>query len=260
MLMGPNSLRILEELLARHPLTLSAESTVLDLGCGKGLTSFTLAKETGAKVYANDLWISAEDNAKRFSEWGVDDRIIPVHEDANDLHFEKGRNKGGLKKEPTDRGRKTGSVFHWRPDRQVFTDINIPVEYYRDVLKRQAVVNKGITFRFRNQVGKKFEEETFCYQEGIREYIEELVGDNAFTMPVFWETERRGRDAENRPEMKLKITASFCFSKKVSHIEYYHNSSWLEYGGSPDKAVRSGFVAAFDKFLRESGKYNKNEQ
>ena len=89
-LMGPNSLRILEELLARHPLTLSAESTVLDLGCGKGLTSFTLAKETGAKVYANDLWISAEDNAKRFSEWGVDDRIIPVHEDANDLHFEKG--------------------------------------------------------------------------------------------------------------------------------------------------------------------------
>ena len=91
MLMGPNSLRILEELLARHPLTLSAESTVLDLGCGKGLTSFTLAKETGAKVYANDLWISAEDNAKRFSEWGVDDRIIPVHEDANDLHFEKGK-------------------------------------------------------------------------------------------------------------------------------------------------------------------------
>lgn len=91
MLMGPNSLRILEELLARHPLTLSAESTVLDLGCGKGLTSFTLAKETGAKVYANDLWISAEDNAKRFSEWSVDDRIIPVHEDANDLHFEKGK-------------------------------------------------------------------------------------------------------------------------------------------------------------------------
>ena len=91
MLMGPNSLRILEELLARHPLTLSAESTVLDLGCGKGLTSFTLAKETGAKVYANDLWISAEDNAKRFSEWGVDDRIIPVHEDANNLHFEKGK-------------------------------------------------------------------------------------------------------------------------------------------------------------------------
>ena len=176
-----------------------------------------------------------------------------------DLHFEKGRNKGGLKKEPTDRGRKTGSVFHWRPDKQVFTDINIPVEYYRDVLRRQAVVNKGITFKLRIQNGKKFEEETFCYENGIKQYIEEKVGDNAFTMPVYWETERRGRDADNRPEMKLKITASFCFSKQVSHVEYYHNSSWLEYGGSPDRAVRLAFVAAFDKYLRDSGKYNKSE-
>ena len=175
-----------------------------------------------------------------------------------DLHFEKGRNKGGLKKEPTDR-KKTGSLFHWRPDRQVFTDINIPAEYYRDVLRRQAVVNKGITFRFRNQVGGKFETEEFCYENGIQQYIEEMVGDNAFTMPVFWEAERRGRDAENRPEMKLKITASFCFSKQVSHIEYYHNSSWLEYGGSPDRAVRLGFTAAFDKYLRDNNKYTKNE-
>ena len=175
-----------------------------------------------------------------------------------DLHFEKGCIKGKMKKEPTDR-KKTGSCFRWRPDREVFTDINIPVEYYRDVLRRQAVVNRGVTFRFRNQVGKKFEEEEFCYAGGIRQYIEELVGDNAFTMPVFWETERRGRDAENRPEMKLKITCSFCFSKQVSHTEYYHNSSWLEYGGSPDRAVRLGFTAAFDKFLRDSGKYAKNE-
>ena len=176
-----------------------------------------------------------------------------------DLHFEKGRNKGGLKKEPTDRGRKTGSVFHWKPDPRVFTDINIPVEYYRDVLRRQAVVNKGITFKFRNQVGKKFEEEEFCYTDGIRQYVGELVGDNAFTMPVYWETERRGRDAENRPEMKLKITCSFCFSKQVSHVEYYHNSSWLEYGGSPERAVRLGFSGAFDKYLRDNNKYTKNE-
>ena len=176
-----------------------------------------------------------------------------------DLHFEKGRIKGKMKKEPTDRGRKTGSCFHWKPDREVFTDINIPVEYYRDVLRRQAVVNPGVTFRFRNQVGRKFEEEEFCYNDGIRQYIGELVGDDAFTMPVFWEAERRGRDAENRPEMKLKITASFCFSKKVSHTEYYHNSSWLEYGGSPDRAVRLGFTAAFDKYLRDQNKYTKNE-
>ena len=175
-----------------------------------------------------------------------------------DLHFEKGRIKGKMKKEPTDR-KKTGSCFRWRPDREVFTDINIPVEYYRDVLRRQSVVNKGIKFIFRNQVGKKFEEEEFLYTGGIRQYIEEIVGDNAFTMPTYWEAERRGRDAENRPEMKLKITLSFCFSKQVSRVEYYHNSSWLEYGGSPDRAVRLAFTAAFDKFLKDNNKYTKNE-
>ena len=174
------------------------------------------------------------------------------------LHFERGKNIGGLKKEPADR-KKTGSVFRWQPDDEVFTDIRIPAEYYRDVLKRQAVVNPGIRFKFRNQVGKSFETEEFCYENGIRQYLEELVGDDAFTMPVFWEAERRGRDAANRPEMKLKITASFCFSKKVSRTEYYHNSSWLEYGGSPDKAVRSAFTAAFDKFLKDNNKYTKNE-
>ncbi len=174
------------------------------------------------------------------------------------LHFERGRNIGGLKKEPADR-KKTGSCFHWQPDDEVFTDIKIPVEYYRDVLKRQAVVNPGIRFKFRNQVGKSFETEEFYYENGIRQYLEEIVGDDAFTMPVYWEAERRGRDAANRPEMKLKITASFCFSKKVSRTEYYHNSSWLEYGGSPDKAVRSAFTAAFDKFLKDNNKYTKNE-
>ena len=183
-----------------------------------------------------------------------------IHRDGYEysLHFEKGRNIGGLQKQPTTR-KKTGSCFHWKPDPLVFTDIDIPVEYYRDVLRRQAVVNRGIRFRFRNQVGGHFETEEFCYENGIQQYLEELVGDDAFTMPVYWETERRGRDAENRPEMKLKITASFCFSKKLSHVEFYHNSSWLEYGGSPDKALRSSFTAAFDKYLRDNNKYNKTE-
>ena len=124
------------------------------------------------------------------------------------------------------------------------------------MLRRQAVVNPGVTFEFYDGSAPK---EEFCYPGGITEYLEELVGDDAFTMPKFIETERRGRDAENRPEMKLKITAAFCFSKKRSHTEYYHNSSWLEYGGSPDRAVRLGFTAAFDKYLKDSNKYTKNE-
>ena len=175
------------------------------------------------------------------------------------LHFEKGENIGGLHKEPTARGKKTGSLFHWKPDSEVFTDINIPVDYYLDVMKRQAVVNAGITFRFRNQVGGKFETTDFLYENGIVDYVAELAGEDALTKPVFWEAEDRGRDQADKPEYKVKLSVSFCFSNRVQVIEHYHNSSWLEHGGSPDRAVRSAFVSELDAYLKSQNKYNKNE-
>ena len=175
------------------------------------------------------------------------------------LHFEKGENIGGLHKEPTDRGRKTGSTFRWKPDLEVFTDIDIPVEYYLDVMKRQAVVNSGVTFRFRNQTGGKFETTDFRYDNGILDYVTELAGENPLTQPVFWQTERKGRDREDKPEYKVKLSVSFCFSNRVQVIEHYHNSSWLEHGGSPEKAVRTAFVSAIDGYLKAQGKYQKSE-
>ena len=175
------------------------------------------------------------------------------------LHFEKGENIGGLKKEPSDRGKKTGSTFHWKPDLEVFTDTNIPKEYFLDVMKRQAVVNAGITFRFRFQTGGKFETTDFRYENGISDYVTELVGEDALTQPVFWQTERKGRDRADKPEYKVKLSVSFCFSNKVQLIEHYHNSSWLEHGGSPEKAVRSAFVSALDSYLKQQNKYTKNE-
>ena len=175
------------------------------------------------------------------------------------LHFEKGENIGGLHKEPTDRGKKTGSLFHWKPDPEVFTDVDIPVDYYLDVMKRQAVVNAGITFRFRNQVGGKFETTDFLYENGIVDYVAELAGEDALTKPVFWEAEDRGRDQADKPEYKVKLSVSFCFSNRVQVIEHYHNSSWLEHGGSPDRAVRSAFVSELDAYLKSQNKYNKNE-
>ena len=78
-------------------------------------------------------------------------------------------------------------------------------------------------------------------------------------MPVFWQTERRGRDREDKPEYKVKLSVAFCFSNKTQIIEYYHNSSWLEHGGSPEKAVKSAFVSAVDAWLKKQNKYNKNE-
>lgn len=178
------------------------------------------------------------------------------------MHFEKGENKTGAKegfiKKPTN-SRKTGTSIHWRPDLEVFTDINIPVEYYLDVLKRQAVVNQKLKFIFRNQQGGKFETTEFCYENGIVDYVQEIAGEAPLTSVQFLQTERRGRDRADKDEYKARLSCAFCFSSSVSRLEYYHNSSWLEYGGAPDKAVRSAFVSAIDGYLKQIGKYQKSE-
>ena len=178
------------------------------------------------------------------------------------LHFEKGKvcgKKGQeLKVEEADR-KKTGTTIRWRPDREVFTDIDIPAEYFDDVLHRQAVVNAGVTFRLRIQKGAGFETKDYCYENGIMDYVSEMAGEGSLTAPYFLSAERKGRDREDKPEYKVKISAAFCFSNKVAALEYYHNSSWLENGGAPDKAVRSAFTSAIDGYIKRIGKYQKNE-
>ena len=184
-----------------------------------------------------------------------------IHRDGFEykLHFEKGKIVGELHKEEC-KYKKTGSDFHWKPDLAVFTDINIPLEYYQETMKRQAVVNAGVTFTLRNEVGPgKFESTDYKYENGILDYVTEIAGEVTLSTPTFIETERRGRDREDKPDYKVKLTAAFCFSNTVSRIEYYHNSSWLEYGGAPDKATKSAFVSAIDAYIKKVGKYQKNE-
>ena len=175
------------------------------------------------------------------------------------LHFERGEIAGEMRVTELKR-RHTGSTIRWLPDLEVFTDIDIPADYYREVLRRQAVVNAGVTFRLRCEVASgKFETEDFLYEHGIRDYLAELAGDDPLTEPVCWETERRGRDRVDKPEYKVKLNIAWCFSNRVHLIEHYHNSSFLEYGGSPDKATRLAFVYAIDKYLKENNKYTKGE-
>ena len=175
------------------------------------------------------------------------------------LHFEKGRIKGKLEEEPADR-KKTGTDIRWRPDLEVFTDIDIPLEYYTATLKRQAVVNAGVTFRLRNEIAQgKFETTDFVYQNGILDYVGEIAGEETLSTPAFIQAERKGRDRADKPEYKVKLSAAFCFSNKVNAIEYYHNSSFLEHGGAPEKAARSAFVSAVDGYIKKAGKYQKNE-
>ena len=177
------------------------------------------------------------------------------------LHFERGEIVGKLEiSEQSGSKKRTGTTIRWLPDLDVFTDIQIPVDYYRDVMKRQAVVNAGVTFRLRNEVSAgKFETEEFLYEQGIIDYIREMAGEDALTEPVFWEAERRGRDRADKPEYKVKLSAALCFSTRVAVCEYYHNSSFLEHGGSPEKATRSALVSAIDKYLRDNNKYTKGE-
>ena len=176
------------------------------------------------------------------------------------LHFEHGENVGGLKKEATAR-KKTGSKIRWKPDDQVFTDINVPLEWFQEVIKRQAVVNAGLLFILRDQKpGGGFENYEYLYQNGISDYVKELVGsEQTLTGVQFWQGERTGRDREDKPEYKVKMQFACCFSNRAKLIEYYHNSSHLEHGGSPEKAVKSAFVSQIDAYIKNSGKYLKNE-
>ena len=177
------------------------------------------------------------------------------------LHFERGEIAGKLEvSEQTGNKKRTGTTIRWLPDLDVFTDIDIPVDYYRDVMRRQAVVNAGVTFRLKNETAAgKFETEEFVYEHGIEDYIRELAGLDALTEPVYWEAERKGRDRPDKPEYKVKLSVALCFSNKTALCEYYHNSSFLEHGGSPEKATRSAMVSAIDKYLRDNNKYVKGE-
>lgn len=189
---------------------------------------------------------------------------VTVWRDGNkySLHFKKGKPVGKkgqeLTVEPADR-RKTGTTIRWLPDLEVFTDIDIPEEYFDDVLHRQAVVNAGVTFRLRIERDKGFDTKDYLYENGIMDYVAELAGENPLTAPTFISAERKGRDREDKPEYKVKLSAAFCFSKTVSALEYYHNSSWLENGGAPDKAAKLAFTSAIDSYIKQLGKYQKNE-
>ncbi len=174
------------------------------------------------------------------------------------LHFEKGENVGGLKKEPYS-GKDTGTKTHWKPDLAVFSDINIDADYFKGILSRQAIVNDGVVLQFRNQVGGKFETTEYCYKEGIKEFVTECAGEDALTPVQFWTSERVGRDRADLPDYKVKMSAACCFSNKAQLVEYYHNSSWLEHGGAPEKAVKAAFVSQIESYLKANNKYQKSD-
>lgn len=175
------------------------------------------------------------------------------------MNFKHGEPVGDLQREDYNK-RDTGTRIRWKPDLKVFTDINIPLDYYKETIKRQSVVNEGIKFILKDQVGtNSFEKYEYCYEDGITDYVKEIVGDNAFSGIQFWQAERKGRDRADMPDYKVKMNIALCFSNKVQFKEYYHNSSFLEHGGAPEKAVKSAFVSQIDAYLKANSKYLKTD-
>lgn len=174
------------------------------------------------------------------------------------LEFESGENVGGLQKEPTA-SKRTGSIIKWKPDTRVFTDIDVPSEYFTDVLKRQAIVNAGVRFVFNDETSGVREATVFCYDKGIEDYVSEIAGLDSITPVIFCQSNALGRDREDMPDYKVKMSAAFCFSNKAQLLEYYHNSSWLEHGGSPDRAVKTAFINQIDAYLKAKNMYKKGE-
>lgn len=184
-----------------------------------------------------------------------------IHRDGNKylLRFEKGYNVGGLQQEKYNK-KDTGTRIRWKPDLEVFTDINIPLEYYQDTIKRQAIVNNGVRFELNNETENgKFESFVYYYENGIYDYVKEISGEDALSTIQMWQGERVGRDREDLADYRVKMNVAVCFSNKHQLIEYYHNSSWLEFGGSPDNAVKNAFVAQLDAYIKQSGKYTKTD-
>lgn len=174
------------------------------------------------------------------------------------MKFKQGEPDGKLLKEEYNK-KDTGSRIRWKPDLNVFTDIDVPLEYYQETIKRQSIVNAGVRFILKDETPKGFDTYEYIYEDGIMDYVKEFAGEDAFSTPQFWQTERVGRDREDKPDYKVKINAALCFSNKKRLKEYYHNSSWLEYGGAPEKAVRSAFVSQVDAYLKQNSKYLKSD-
>lgn len=222
------------------------------------------------EMYAGGKYSAGEDNyeyslglnglglcaTQYASEWMTAD----IYRDGFHYHldFKQGEPAGEMIKEPF-KGRRTGSIIRWKPDTQVFTDVNVPTEYFTDTMKRQAVVNAGLDLVFVDQTGPEKQTIEFRYEKGIEDYVNETVGLDYITPTRYCESTATGRDREDQPDYRVKMSAAFCFSNKVQMLEYYHNSSWLEHGGSPDRAVRTAFVNQIDNFLKTKGLYKKNE-
>lgn len=176
-----------------------------------------------------------------------------------EMNFEHGEPVGELIKHKEDTTNfTTGTTIHYKPDSEVFTEVDIPVEWLRETMQEQAVIAKGIRFQVVDEI--KDNTVDYIYENGIRDYIIELSQGKNFSEVIYFNKEGVGRDTESRPEYRAKFELALAFNNDVPKQIYFHNSSKLEYGGSPQKAIRNALVAVIHNYLKENSKYNSGEK
>lgn len=225
------------------------------------------------ELYAGGKYHNNDDSSYEFSlglnglgacatQYASEYMDVTVYRDGFEysLHFEKGVNVGGLSKKEY-KGRRTGTIQRWKPDLEVFTETDIEPSYFADMLKKQAVVNPNVEFILRVQKDTGgFEEQRFIYENGISDYVSEIAAEKALSSVQYFAGERVGRDRADKEDYRVKLSVAFTFSNYVQLIEYFHNSSFLKHGGSPDDAVKLAFTYMINKWLKDNNKYNKNEK
>lgn len=150
------------------------------------------------------------------------------------LHFSKGENVGGLKEFPYSG--QPGTYIRFKLDSTVFTDLNIPNEYWIKQANRLALVSPGVRIKLR--IGNDGSYQTnHYYPRGIADYLH--IRETSYNLiPAFYsELKAKGQDRYNWPRYNATLRIGLTFTSSPSIQVYYHNEQELEFGGTHIDAI-----------------------
>lgn len=174
------------------------------------------------------------------------------------IRYEKGKQVADLKKEKHSENY-SGTSIHWLPSREVFRgENNISSKFINDILQQQSIINKGLKFKFIDKYLDEIHE--YYYENGIIDFINEIGNNTSFSNIMNFITEASGKDNSKSDEYKIKCQIVFCFNNEVNYMQYFHNSSCLINGGTPETFIKKAFTYSIDKYIKDNNLYKKSEK
>lgn len=174
--------------------------------------------------------------------------------------YEKGIYKE-FKKEENKDNLPTGTSITFKPSAECFRgSFIIEDDFINNLLNHQSIINGGVELEYINKEGKV----TSYKHENTQEYILSISEDKNLT-PVFHITDedeecREEEQNEGEESFSVLLDLYFTFNNHVNKIDLYHNSSFLEDGGSPENAIKTSFLNVFNKFVKDEGLLKKGEK